>query len=406
MDTQSRTSNSGQKTRPSAPVERSGNAGRRDMEFGEYRDGLVIFSERGPGFVGPSLLWPDGRHRFIGVHEDQQASITLANFSEDGFYDRDHAQPLGSSNRRLIKAVVDTDEKFLLLGHFRSGEQAFCVRLTETGAPDPDFGDNGQVVLPYTAPWVGYGRRLAVQPEDGFIILALRNSAVGEQERDVIVRLDRSGSFDPRFGTCGVVTAPEPSITFEAVQVQADGKLIVAGRRGRKAMLMRYGVTGLPDKTFGCAGYLELEPARDGNAAFFDIAIQPDQKIVVTGSADLSHNIALLTRVNADGKLDTGFNAGVPWELSELDIAFALAVQEDGKIVSAGHINSGSRCWLMRHLSNGELDPDFGDNGISRVINIVDSTSYLSHLELQRDGKILISGRYAMHSAVVRCHGN
>lgn len=406
MDTQSRISNSAPKTVPSAAIELSGSAGRPDLDFGEYRDGLVIFSERGPGFVGPSVLWPDGRHRFIGVHEDQQQSITLANFSEDGFYDRDDAQPLGSSSRRLIKAVVDEDDKFLVLGHFRSGEQAFCARLTETGAPDPDFGDNGQVALPYTAPWIGYGRRLALQPEDGFIVLALRNSAVGEPQRDVIVRLDRSGSFDPRFGTCGVVTAPEPNIAFEAVHVQADGKLIVAGRRGRKAMLMRYGTTGLPDKTFGGAGYLELEPARDGNAALFDIAVQPDQKIVVTGSADLSHNIALLTRVTAGGQLDPGFNAGVPWELPELDVSFALAVQEDGKIVSAGHINNGSRCWLMRHLSNGELDPDFGDNGISRVINIVNTTSYLSHLELQPDGKILISGRYATHSAVVRCHGN
>ncbi len=406
MDAQNRTSNNVPKSPPSAAIELSGNAGRRDLEFGEYRDGLVIFSERGPGFVGPSVLWPDGRHRFIGVHEDQQESITLANFSEDGFYDRDWPHSLGSSSRRLIKAVVDEEDKFLLLGHFRSGEQAFCARLTEAGTPDPDFGDNGQVVLPYSVPWMGYGRRLALQPQDGFIVLALRNSAVGEPERDVIVRLDRSGSYDLRFGTCGVVTAPEPNITFEAVHVQADGKLIVAGRRGRNAMLMRYGATGLPDKAFGCAGYLELEPAREGSAAFFDIAVQPDQKILVTGSADLSQKIALLTRVTADGKLDTSFNAGMPWELPELDLSFALAVQEDGKIVSAGHINDGSRCWLMRHLSNGELDPDFGDSGISRVINIVNSTSYLSHLELQPDGKILISGRYATHSAVVRCHGN
>jgi len=406
MDVKNRISNNTPKTSPSAVIERPGSAGKFDLEFGEHRDGLVIFSERGPGFVGPSLLRPDGRHRFIGVHEDRPESITQADFSEDGLYYHDFAQSLGSSSRRLIKAVLDEDDKFLLLGHFRSGEQAFCARITETGAPDPDFGDNGQVALPYTAPWIGYGRRLTVQPQDGFIVLALRNSAVGEPARDVIVRLDRNGSFDPRFGTCGVVTAPEPNIAFEAVQVQADGKLIVAGRRGRKAMLMRYGATGLPDKTFGCAGYLELEPARDGHAAFFDLAVQPDQKIVVTGSADLSHNIALLTRVTADGKLDVTFNAGVPWELPELDIAFALAVQEDGKIVSAGHINSGSRCWLMRHLNNGELDPDFGDNGISRLIYIGDSTSYLSNLELQPDGKILVSGRYATHSAVIRCYGN
>jgi len=61
---------------------------------------------------------------------------------------------------------------------------------------------------------------------------------------------------------------------------------------------------------------------------------------------------------------------------------------------------------LMRHLGNGELDPDFGDNGISRLIYIGDSTSYLSNLELQPDGKILASGRYATHSAVIRCYGN
>ncbi|MGY2171322.1 hemolysin [Pseudomonas gingeri] len=404
MDIQNRTSNDAPPASVSIDRETANTAGTHDFEFGEHGDGLVIFSEAGPGFIGPSILQRDGRHFFIGVHESSSTSLMQADFSAEGFYYNYFTSPLPGSSRALINTVLDNEDKFVVLGNFRSDEQAFCTRLTATGETDPTFGEQGEFILPYKAPWTGYGRRLAVQA-DGHIVLLLRTADLGKPDRGVIVRLTPAGSFDPGFGTCGVVTAPEPGMTFEAVRIQADGKLVIAGRRGRRAVLMRYGITGLPDKTFGCTGYLELESATEGSAALFDVAIQADQKIVAVGSADLAQQVALLIRVTAEGTLDPLFNSGTPWAFPGLGLGFATAIQEDGKIVSSGHKDLGGHTWLMRHLATGEPDRGFGDRGLSRVNSIPGSTSYLSHLELQPDGKILISGRYATHSAVIRCHG-
>lgn len=378
--------------------------GTMDLEFGEYGDGLVIFSEAGPGFVGPSLLQEDGRHLFIGVHDDSASDLMLADFQAEGFYYNHLVSPFPGANRALINATRDNERNIVLLGNFRGSEQAFCTRLAATGERDLAFGDNGEVRLPYRAPWTGRGHRLAIQA-DGHILMLLKNPALGEPERDVIVRLDRSGNFDPGFGTCGVVTAREPDIAFEAVALQADGKLVVAGRRGRRAVLIRYTRSGLPDTSFGCAGYLEFESITEGNATFFAVLVQQDQKIVASGSANQQRDIALLVRSTDAGKLDPEFNAGSPLAFPGIGACLATAIQADGRIVSVGHIDNGGQTWLIRHQGNGEVDRDFGDKGISRVNRIPGNTSYFSHLELQPDGKILISGRYATHSAIIRCHG-
>ncbi|NWA01652.1 hemolysin [Pseudomonas gingeri] len=404
MDIQNRTSNDKPSAAISIDQDVANTAGTHDLEFGEHRDGLVIFSEAGPGFIGPSVLQRDGRHFFIGVHESSSTSLMQADFAAEGFYYDHFTSPLPGSSRALVNTVLDSEEKFIVLGNFRADEQAFCTRLTATGEADPTFGEQGEFILPYKAPWTGYGRRLALQT-DGHIVLLLRTDEMGRPDRGVIVRLTPDGGFDPGFGTCGVVTAPEPGLTFEAVRLQADGKLVIAGRRGRRAVLMRYGTTGLPDKAFGCTGYLELEPATEGSAALFDLAIQADQKIVAVGSADLAQQVALLIRVTPEGTPDPLFNGGTPWAYPGLGLCFATAIQEDGKIVSAGHKDNGGHTWLMRHLDNGEPDRNFGERGLSRVNSIPGDTSYLSHLELQPDGKILISGRYATHSAIIRCHG-
>lgn len=404
MDMINRTSNSTPPASTANVSEHSGRPGTLDLKFGEHRDGLVIFSEAGPGFVGASLLQKEGRHLFVGVHDAESADIMLADFMAEGFYYNHFISPFHGPSRTCVNTVWDHEQNLLLLGNLRGSEQAFCTRLAATGERDMAFGDNGEVRLPYRAPWTGHGHRLAVQA-DGQILLLLKQPAPGAPERDVIVRLDRNGQFDPGFGTCGVVTAREPDIAFEALALQADGKLVIAGRRGRRAALMRYGTTGLPDTAFGNAGYLELESITEGQSAFLAVAVQQDQKIVATGSANLSNDVALLVRSTDSGKLDPEFNAGSPIAFPGLGACLATLVQEDGAIVSVGHLDNGAQTWLMRHQGNGEVDRDFGDKGISRVNRIAGETSYFSHLELQPDGKLLISGRYASHSAVIRCHG-
>jgi Domain of unknown function (DUF5122) beta-propeller len=83
--------------------------------------------------------------------------------------------------------------------------------------------------------------------------------------------------------------------------------------------------------------------------------LQPDGKIVIAGLCSTLDNrfVFCLARIHSDGALDTSFdgpsNSGNGTITLELDsgsfnIALAVALQPDGKIVVAGGCSSGNAC--------------------------------------------------------------
>ena len=160
-----------------------------------------------------------------------------------------------------------------------------------------------------------------------------------------------------------------------AVAVQADGKVIVAGSAamptGTFVSLVRYLRDGGLDTSFGTAGKLVTQVGTRSDAAAA-IALQADGKIVVAGSSDQNGTGLdfLVLRYNADGTLDNGFGNGgkvVTAIGSDTDKAWAVAIQADGKIVVAGESNSGNTSGvdfaLARYNANGTLDNGFGTGG-------------------------------------------
>jgi uncharacterized delta-60 repeat protein len=83
------------------------------------------------------------------------------------------------------------------------------------------------------------------------------------------------------------------------------------------------------------------------------------------------------------------------------DLAYALAIQRDGKIVAAGRsARGGWRFALARYTASGKLDPSFGRGG--KVLTDVGSArSFATGLTLQRDGKLVAAGRAGIGSTVV-----
>jgi uncharacterized delta-60 repeat protein len=65
----------------------------------------------------------------------------------------------------------------------------------------------------------------------------------------------------------------------------------------------------------------------------------------------------------------------------------ALAVQPDGKVLTAGSANDGSDSAVVRYDATGALDPDFGAGGSSVITG-----AYVQALALQSDGRILLAG--------------
>ncbi len=102
-----------------------------------------------------------------------------------------------------------------------------------------------------------------------------------------------------------------------------------------------------------------------------------------------------VTRLNPDGSLDTSFSAGGTRgvDLGGVDLAYALALQPDGKVVIAGETRlpaQAANIAVARMNPDGSPDLGFGANGV-RVIDLFGDDRGQA-VALQPDGKILVAG--------------
>jgi len=194
------------------------------------------------------------------------------------------------------------------------------------------------------------------------------------------------GTLDTSFGGGKVIVPAGTSDDYaNAMAVQPDGKIIVAGRAAERLgdfAVVRLERDGTLDTTFGPAtspGKVLTDFAGAAETAYA-VAVQPDGKIVVAGTSAVtgSGQDFALARYNADGSLDTGFGPGGTGKLTtafgaDSDTAYALLLQTDGKIVVGGDTSQGSSTTgvdfaLARYNTDGTLDTGFGADGTGKVI--------------------------------------
>ena len=213
------------------------------------------------------------------------------------------------------------------------------------------------------------------------------------------------GDLDTTFGTGGKVLTDFGSSSndiAQAVAVQEDGKIVVAGysdaNGGYEFAVSRYTRTGAPDMSFGSGGKVLTDVGGGGNDNATAIAVQKDGKIVVAGFSAVSggYDFALV-RYTKTGALDKSFgsNGKVLTDLGSTgDFAYAVAIQKDGKIVVAGKsFASGSGDFaVVRYTKRGAVDTRFGSSGV--VLTDIGSASNdgARALALQKDGKIVAAG--------------
>ena len=154
------------------------------------------------------------------------------------------------------------------------------------------------------------------------------------------------------------------------------------------------------DPTFGIGGMVTTDINRSTDIANA-VAVQADGKLVVVGQTykhnDFSGEDFVVTRYNTDGTLDTTFGRGgkVRTDFPGLAaVPSSVVIQSDGKIVVAGGafplFTFLGNFELVRYNPNGSLDSSFGNGGI--VTTTFPEGSYASDVALQPDGKIIAAG--------------
>jgi uncharacterized delta-60 repeat protein len=285
------------------------------------------------------------------------------------------------------------------------------------GDLDPTFGSGGKVTTDFGGNETAWG--LAVQA-DGKAVVAGTRFDPGPSDDFVLARYTATGALDATFDGDGKVTTDfgGRSDGADDVAVQADGKIVVAGSgfsvpvRPLDFALARYNRDGTLDATFGDGGKVltTFEPNSIDRANA--LVIQPDGKIVAVGSTRSGPTSQFaVARYLPNGSLDATFDGdGLAMTPISSGVAFDLAVQPDGKLIAAGWSNPGGfDIAMVRYNPDGSLDSSFGGNGTVVASSFRPASTYASHVLVQPDGKILTGGaglaRFTSDGTVDRSFG-
>lgn len=208
-------------------------------------------------------------------------------------------------------------------------------------------------------------------------------------------------SLDPTFGINGkVITSYGHESYISKIHMQKDGKIISVGGASNGNNLdwaiTRYNSNGSADQNFGINGKVKKDFG--GGDALSSIKTQTDGKIIVGGYTHSTSNFQwTLARFNSNGQIDSNFgNNGVIFTFIGIhSVLNDIVMQSDEKIVAVGYRQNQGQddVVIVRYNSDGSLDTTFGNGGI--VITPIGTFNDRGNsIALQSDGKIFVFGDF------------
>ena len=301
----------------------------------------------------------------------------------------------------LLFGVIQNDGKPIVAGYdfmmqySPEGSSIHFGRVNQNGTIDQEYlagiGTGTEPGYSY------YPRALAIQPDQKIIITGDFWAYNGGNPAGHIVRVLPDGSQDIPFQN--VVQGLNQSMY--TILIQPDGKIILAGDATQITgvtipKMVRLNADGTIDTAFT----VNLGTGLNGTA--YHGLLQPDGKIVLAGSFNQFNGVAAagLVRINADGTLDTAFQANYGGANS---YCWAVALQADGKILLGGSftaIGSVPVPMLARFNPDGTLDTDYND-----ALGTGFSNGSVQALAVQSDGRIIVAGSFQMFQGQSRPSG-
>jgi len=331
----------------------------------------------GTGFnnlVRAAALKPDGKIALAGwfnlFNDTSVASVVEIN--ADGSRNPGFNVISKAFNLDAAKTIIQSDGKIVVQGGFNSYNgipSRNFIRLNPDGSHDNTFHSSAN-----SAPFVGtnqFVNDFKVLPDDKMILAGSFTNFNGTTV-DKICKLNSDGTIDTSFFTA--IGFQNESI--QSVFVQNDGKILVGGAFKNVSAALHQGVLrlnadGTLDSSFQACSYSNNTALGNVNA----VAALSDGKILVSGLFNKFNNVTTrgIVRLNANGTLDPGFVADASLPL----YSYKFALQADGKII----LHSLSPRSITRLNADGSIDQNF---------TIRSGASELRLLAIQPDGKILI----------------
>jgi uncharacterized delta-60 repeat protein len=358
--------------------------GDRDRTFGG--DGRVT-----TGLAEPSQatrLARYGRWKVVvagtsSAPRSSQIRFALARYRWDGrldpsFGDNGTVRTVVADGDTFVSDVLVQDNgKIVAAGATESGQDfengLVVVRYLRDGTLDETFGDGGIVTAEVPVyegegpgdprrPWFSAVKLL----RDGRFVAAGSVELGCCRERLVVARFRRDGSLDDSFAGDGHVETrrfDEERLLVTGIALDPNGKIIVGASAGEEEgnefsfSIYRYKRGGMLDKSFGNNGLLRTTPKGWAYSYLEAIAIQPNGKIVATGSTSRERSagryqwflrVDRYTRAGAldksfggDGIVRTNLRPHKEFPISPpSQSAVAATLRPRGRITAAGYVTT------------------------------------------------------------------
>ena len=351
--------------------------GALDQSFGE--GGVALTAIGANGHASAIAIQPDGQIVVVGysVTNETTGGITLVRYKSDGTLDRAFGKkgiavpPVGNRFGSASAIAIQLDGKIIIGGGINiGGFDDFAIACyNPDGTPDQFFGNGGLVTTAIDKAG-DRASAIAIQPDGKIIAVGLGKG--DEKNHFALARYHPNGTLDPTFGKQGVVKKSfgKGDSFARALVIQPDGKIVAIGDSSTDPAeryqytpvfsLTRFNQNGSIDQGFGTDGEVTTSIGSSTSLAS-SAAVQSDGKIVVAGSAIKAivdhgrvHRI-IVARYTSDGVLDETFGTGgsATTEVGlGTDTANAIAIQSDGKILTAGISRNGTHSDLaiIRYL--------------------------------------------------------
>jgi uncharacterized delta-60 repeat protein len=313
-------------------------------------------------------LQPDGKivvagFTFLGVNP----SFVLLRYLPDGSLDPSFGTGglLTSIVGTAQAVLVQPDGKIVVGGSTAPEPTDFVVaRYGSDGTLDASFGTGGRV----TTDFFGiddWGAGMALQPDGKILLGGSASNLFG------LVRYNTDGTLDTTFGVGGKVTSGfgATASSANALALAPDGRIVLAGITGVYPDIdfgvARYSTGGALDPSFGSGGTATTDFFGGFDMAEA-VAVQGDGSIIVAGNAAPlgvppgSTTDFALARLDAEGNLDGSFGMGgkIITQIGFQSRSRALMIQPDQAIVAAGLTSDGNNTdfALARYLGTNEAD--------------------------------------------------
>jgi uncharacterized delta-60 repeat protein len=307
--------------------------------------------------------------------------------------------------------VLQGDGRAILAGG--DGNGFLVARLRGNGAPDPSFGRRGSLTIRFRGATAGGARAVALF-RDGRVLLA-GTVTLGGRTRFAVARLLPGGNLDPNFGSNGVAVAGPPGARLEAMALQREGELVLAGsvpNGPRRAVLaMRLLADGSPDPGFGTGGAVDSRAVRLAGRAR-DVLVLPDGRIALAVAPEpgvAARATFIAARLTAAGAWDPSFDgdgvARIATTTRRMRGGGAAAIARDGGALILGGTARGAGG--REDATVVRLRGDGRSAGVTRLTDPRGRSLKITAMRRDARGRLLLGGRASgLGAAVLRLRGD